>query len=101
VNNTSFEVKNDDLHLDVNIDLYTAILGGKVTINTISKPISINIPEETPNGKVLRLRGMGMPVYGKHNQFGDLYARINVAIPDNLTEKEKELFRELQSLRSM
>lgn len=100
VNNTSFEVKNNDLHLDVKIDLYTAVLGGKVTINTISKPISINIPEETPNGKVLRLRGMGMPVYGKHNEFGDLYARINVAIPDNLTEKEKELFRELQSLRS-
>lgn len=100
VNNTSYEVKSNDLHLDVNIDLYTAILGGKVTINTISKPISINIPGEAPNGKVLRLRGMGMPVYGKHNEFGDLYARINVVIPDNLSEKEKELFRELQGLRS-
>jgi len=100
VNNTAFEVKQNDLHLEVNVDLFTAVLGGKVTINTLSKPISVSIPKETPNGKVLRLKGMGMPVFGKQNEFGDLYAHIVVNLPQNLSEEEIRLFNQLKSLRS-
>jgi curved DNA-binding protein len=98
-NNTAFDVKGNDLYLDVKVDLYTAILGGKITINTMSKPISISIPKETPNGKVLRLKGKGMPVYDKPGEFGNLYARIIVELPKNLTEKETALFEELKKLR--
>lgn len=99
VNNTHFRRDGDNLHITRDVDLYTAILGGKVTINTPGKPLSIKLPRETPNGKVMRLKGQGMPVYGKSNQFGDLYVKINVVLPKNLTEKETGLFKELQSLR--
>ncbi|HPR57597.1 MAG TPA: J domain-containing protein [Bacteroidales bacterium] len=99
-NDTNFEVKGHDLYLDVNVDLYTLLLGGKITINTLVNPISITIPKETPNGKLLRIKGMGMPVYGKPDEYGDLYARIQVVLPQHLTAQEEEIFRKLRSLRS-
>ena len=98
-NNTSFRRDGDNLHLDVNTDLYTALLGGEVTVNTMQKPISISIPPETSNGKVLRLKGQGMPVYGKSGRYGDLYIKINVNLPKNLSSEEKELFRQLAEMR--
>ncbi len=98
-NNTPFEVKDNDLHLEVKVDLYIALLGGQITINTLNKPISVSIPKETPNGKVLRLKGMGMPVFGKQNEFGDLYAHIVVTLPQNLSPEEIRLFDQLKSLR--
>jgi curved DNA-binding protein len=99
VNNTSFEVNGNDLYLDVQTGLYTALLGGRITINTMSKPINITVPKETPNGKTLRLKGMGMPVYGKAGEYGDLYARIHIVLPKNLTDKEIRIFEELKKLR--
>lgn len=98
-NNTNFRVDGNDLHLDVDVDLYTALLGGKITVNTIEKPISLNIPAETQNGKVLRLKGMGMPVYGENPDKGNLYIRINVALPKNLTPAERDLISQLADLR--
>ncbi len=99
VNNSHFEVKGSNLHLTRDVDLYTALLGGKITINTFNKPLSIKLPKETPNGKVMRLKGQGMPVYGKSNEFGDLYVKINVQLPKKLTEQEVKLFKELAALR--
>lgn len=99
VNDTSFEVRGNDLYLDVQTGLYTALLGGKITITTMNKPISITIPKETPIGKTLRLKGMGMPVYGKTGEYGDLYARIQVVLPKNLTDIEVKLIEELKKLR--
>ncbi|MFW5705677.1 MAG: DnaJ C-terminal domain-containing protein [Bacteroidota bacterium] len=99
VNNTSFEVKGNDLHINQDVDLYTAVLGGKIAINAFDKPLSIKLPKETPNGKVMRLKGKGMPVYGKTGEYGDLYVKINVNIPQNLSEKERQLFKELAELR--
>lgn len=98
-NNTNFKVDGNDLRTIVEVDLYTALLGGKITVNTMTKPISINIPEETSNGRVFRLKGQGMPVYGRKDQFGDLYIKINVALPKKLTEEEKKLFRQLADMR--
>jgi curved DNA-binding protein len=100
-NHSEFERKGDDLYCDLNLELYTAILGGKAEINTMKGKIKISIAPESDNGKSLRLKGMGMPKYGKANEFGDLYAKINIIIPKNLTEKEKELFRELQKLKAV
>jgi curved DNA-binding protein len=99
VNNTAFTIDGADLHLDVTTDLYTAMLGGKLTVNTIDKPISITLPRETSNGKTLRLKGQGMPVYGKTGERGDLYLKINVTLPKGLTSEEISLFEKLAALR--
>lgn len=94
-----FKVKGNDLYCDAAIDLYTAVLGGKVTIRTLKGLISITISKETENGKVLRLKNMGMPDYNKLANFGDLYVTIHVTMPKNLSEKEIALFRQLAEER--
>jgi len=99
INNTKFELDNTDLHTTTEVDLYTAVLGGKLTIETLKGPMSINIQKETPNGKILRLKGLGMPVYGKAGSFGDLYIKLQVSLPVNLSPKETELFKQLSELR--
>jgi curved DNA-binding protein len=94
-----FTRKEDDLYCDIPVDLYTAILGGKLMVRTLHGTIKANIAKATANGKVLRLKGMGMPRYGKTNEFGDLYAKVNVHLPEALSEKELELFNELANLK--
>ncbi|MFO8129438.1 MAG: J domain-containing protein [Bacteroidales bacterium] len=94
-----FERKGNDLHTRMDVDLYTAILGGKSTLQTMDRTLSVTLPPETKNGHVFRIKGKGMPVYGKKDTYGDLYARVNILIPGNLSEKEKELFRKLKEIR--
>lgn len=94
-----YKRKGDDLHCDITVDLYTAILGGKTLVKTLRNPIKMNIEKETDNGKVLRLKGLGMPRYANENEFGDLYAKVNVEIPKNLSLKETELFNELSNIK--
>ncbi len=94
-----YKRKEDDLYCDIMVDLYTAILGGSIIIETIRNPIKMNISAETDSGKVLRLKGMGMPRYGKENEFGDLYAKVSIAIPKNLTPREIELYKELSIIK--
>jgi len=93
------ERKGDDFHLEIIVDLYKAILGGSTKIKTFGGLIKLNIPPETQPGKILRLNGMGMPVYGNAEKKGDLYVKINVNLPEKLTEEEKELFEKLKALR--
>lgn len=95
-----YKRKEDDLYYDVNVDLYTAILGGQALVKTMRNPIKITLAKETDNGKVLRLKGMGMPKYGKENEYGDLYAKVNVKLPKNLSEKEIELFQQLSNIKN-
>ncbi|WP_019948185.1 DnaJ C-terminal domain-containing protein [Hymenobacter aerophilus] len=90
----------NDLTMDVPVDLYTALLGGEQTVETLSGAVKINIKPETKNGTRLRLRGKGFPVYRQKDQFGDLYLRLSVSLPQHLTEQEKELFRQLADLRN-
>jgi len=94
-----FERKGDDLYADVPIDLYTAVLGGKVDVKTFKGTVKLTIPKESSSGKVMRLAKMGMPKYGKPGEFGDLYLKLELQIPKNLTEKEIKLFEELKKLR--
>ncbi|WP_224995328.1 DnaJ C-terminal domain-containing protein [Cesiribacter sp. SM1] len=94
-----FERKGDDLHTDLPVDLYTVLLGGKVTVNTLSGPVNMQLPALTQNGKVLRLRDKGMPRYNNPGQFGDLYVRIQVELPSQLSSEEKHLFEELKRLK--
>ncbi len=90
------KVKGNDLHTDQNIDMFTALLGGKIEGNFLSGNISISIKEGTQNGKVVRLKGKGMPVYNKPGEFGDLYIRLHVVLPEHLTETQKDLVKKLQ-----
>jgi curved DNA-binding protein len=96
-----FRVEGVDLYCDAPVDLYTAILGGKALVRTLKGAIRIDISPETENGKVLRLKGKGMPVFGKKNEAGDLYMKIKVTLPQHLTESELELFRKLASERAI
>jgi len=88
-----------DLTMDVPISIYTALLGGEHTVETLSGPVKITIKPETQNGTRLRLRGKGFPVYRQAGQFGDLYLRLSLTLPQQLTDQEKILFRQLADLR--
>ena len=89
----------NDLHTKIPLDLYTAILGGEITVDTLGGEVKLKIKPETPNGTTMRLKGKGFPVYKKDGVFGDLYVTFDIQLPVNLSEKEKELFRELEKLR--
>ncbi|MBC8082603.1 MAG: J domain-containing protein, partial [Hymenobacter sp.] len=88
-----------DLTQDVPVPLYRALLGGEQVVETLAGPVKINIKPETQNGTRLRLRGKGFPVYKQEGQFGDLYLRLTVQLPQQLTDPEKELLRQLAALR--
>ncbi|MEA3396064.1 MAG: J domain-containing protein [Chloroflexota bacterium] len=97
---TRFERRGDDLHTEVPADLYVALLGGEIAVPTLSgRSVMLHIPPETQNGKVFRLRGKGMPHLGNIKQHGDLYAKVQVQLPQHLTEKERQLFAELKDSR--
>ena len=95
----TFDRDGDDLRVTVPVDLYTALLGGSVAVPTIDRQVKLTIPPETDNGKAFRLSGLGMPRLRNPEERGDLYAIVSVQLPDNLSEREEELFRELRELR--
>ena len=93
-----FKRLGDDLYVDVEVELYTAVLGGEKLVDTLDGKVKLKIKPETQNGTKVRLKGKGFPVYKKEGQFGDLIVTYSVKIPTNLTDRQKELFRELQSM---
>jgi molecular chaperone DnaJ len=93
-----FERKGDDLYADVSVSLATAVLGGEVKLPTLNGNLSLKIPPETQNGKVFRLAGKGMPHVGDAN-YGNMFAKVKVVLPTNLTKEERQLFERLRSLR--
>ncbi|MDB5222252.1 MAG: molecular chaperone DnaJ [Chitinophagaceae bacterium] len=99
-NNTQFKRMGNDLYTTVEIDLYTAVLGGEVTVDTLSGKVKLKVKPETQNGTKIRLKGKGFPVYKKEGEFGDLFITFSVKIPTHLTEKQKELFKELAKTAS-
>jgi len=98
-NNTRFKRGGKNLYTTVDLDLYTAILGGEVTIETLSGKVKLKVKPETQNGTKVKLKGKGFPIYKKEGQYGDLYITYHVKLPTNLSKKEKELFEELAKLR--
>ncbi len=93
-----FERKEDDLYRDLPISVSTAALGGKVTVPLLEGSISMTVAAGTNNGKVLRLKGKGMPVYGKESA-GDLYLTVRLQLPEDLSKEELALFEQLRKLR--
>ncbi len=91
-----FKRTGHDLYTTVNLDLYTAILGGDVTLDTLDgSKLKLKVTPLTQNGTKARLKAKGFPVYKKEGEFGDLYVTYAIRIPEHLTDKQKELFREL------
>ena len=99
-NHPKFRRLGNDLYTTVNLDLYTALLGGEITIDTLDGKVKLNVQPETRNGSRVKLKNKGFPVYRKKDQFGDLYITYEIIIPKDLSSKEKELFSELSRLRS-
>jgi len=97
--NSRFSQDGNDLIIGKDIDLYTAVLGGKTEVETLSGKVSIPVAKGTQSGSRVRLKGKGMPVYGKQGVFGDLYVRMNVTIPKTLSTEETELFKKLKDLQ--
>jgi len=93
-----FERKGDDLYTEVSVPLATAILGGEVRLPTLKDNLSLKIPPETQNGRVFRMAGKGMPQLG-NSKYGNMFAKVKVVLPTNLTGEEKKLFERLRSLR--
>jgi len=91
-----FEIKGNDLHTEVPIDLYTAVLGGEVTLQTLAGNVVLTIPAGIQPGQSVRLSGRGIPRLNNPDNKGDLFAHIKVKIPQNLTARQKELFKELK-----
>ncbi len=90
-----FERKDDDLYADTPVDLYVAVLGGEATVSTLSGNVVLKIPAGTQPGQTFRLAGRGMPHIKNPQEKGDMFARIKVRIPKNLSPKQRELFKEL------
>jgi curved DNA-binding protein len=94
-----FDRHGNDLYRDLPIQLYTAVLGGKTQVDTLKGKVTVNIPKGTPNGKLLKLKGLGMPVYGKKNVYGNLLVKVDIRTPNHLSEQEFDLFKKLAELR--
>ena len=95
----TFDLKGDDLYCDVAVDVYAAVLGGEVRVPTLKGGAMLKIPPETQGGKVFRLRGQGMPQLKDSEKRGDLYAKVRLMVPQDLSAQETELFRELAGMR--
>lgn len=99
-NHTKFKLDKHNLYATVDLDLYTAILGGEITADTFDGKVKLTVKPGTKNGTKVKLKEKGFPVYKKEGEFGDLYLTYQIQIPTNLSEKEKELFTELAKLRT-
>jgi curved DNA-binding protein len=94
-----FKRLGNDLYSTAEIDLYTAVLGGETTIETLNGKLKLKVAAGTQNGTKVRVKGKGFPVYKKDGESGDLYVSYSVKIPTHLSEREKELFNELAKLK--
>lgn len=94
-NHGSIKRLGNNLYTTVDLDLYTAVLGGEITIDTLDGQVKLKVAPETQNGSKVKLKGKGFPVYKAEGQFGDLFVTWNVKIPVNLTDRQKELFTQL------
>ncbi|HMK18798.1 MAG TPA: J domain-containing protein [Chitinophagaceae bacterium] len=100
INTTNFRRDGNDLHTTIDIDLYTAVLGGEIIIDTLDGKVKLKVNPETQNGSKIKLKGKGFPLYKKEGEFGDLVITFQIKIPTSLTDKQKELFEQLSKLSS-
>lgn len=99
VNNTDFKRDVNDLYLDYDLDLFTALLGGEITIETLIGKVKLEIKPGTQNREKVSLKGKGMPLYNDETRHGNFIVTYNIEMPKNLTKKEMEMFQEIANLR--
>lgn len=95
----TMEIKGADLHTSVPVPLMTALLGGEIEVPTLTGRVKMKIPPETQNGRIFRLKEKGLPQLNQAEAKGDLYVAVKVLLPQKLSDRERELFRELAALR--
>lgn len=93
-----FKRVNNDLYVNASVDLYTAVLGGEIMVDTLDGKVKLKVKPETQNDTKVRLKGKGFPVYKQEGKYGDLIITYSVQLPTNLTNEQKELFKQLQSI---
>ncbi len=98
-NDTKFKREGSNLFTTIDVDLYTALLGGEVLIDTFDGQVKLKIIAGTQPGTKVKLKGKGFPIYKKENEFGDLFVTYQVKLPTTLSDEEKELFTQLQKIR--
>lgn len=96
-----FNQEGDDLHFELPVDLYTAVLGGEAMVPLLKGKVKLKIPPETQSGRTFRLKGQGMPRLKQPDERGDLYAKVMIQIPEELSEEEIALFEELADIRGL
>ncbi|MCP4362771.1 MAG: J domain-containing protein [Chloroflexi bacterium] len=94
----TFTVDGVNLKTTAEVDVVTAVLGGKVTVSTLSGDVQLTVPAGTQGGQTFRLRGKGMPALQKKDKIGDLFATIKIRIPAQLTTEQRQLYQELAQL---
>jgi curved DNA-binding protein len=94
-NHSIFKRLGNNLYASIDLDLYTAVLGGEIILDTLNGQVKLKVKAETQNGSKVKLKGKGFPVYKNEGQFGDLLLTYSIRIPTNLTDKQKELFAQL------
>lgn len=95
-----FQRSGDDLSVEIEIDMFTALLGGEIKVPTMGRPVKLKVPAGTQSGQKFRISGKGMPRLRVKDQHGDLYARILITVPTNLTPEQRTLAEQFkQSLR--
>lgn len=99
-NDTLFVRDGKNLYKTLDINLYTALLGGTITVNTMNGQVKLKVAAETQNGVKVKLKGKGFPVYKKEDEFGDLYLTYQIILPKDLTDQEKDLFVQLSKLET-
>ncbi len=99
-NHTQFKREGNNLYLNIDLDLYTSILGGEIKVDTFNGKVKLTIKPETKNESKVKLKGKGFPIYKKEGTFGDLIITYHILIPTDLNEKEIELFKELQKINA-
>ena len=96
-----FERKGDDLYVDVEVELVKAMLGGEVAVPTPDgRKLLLTIPPETQNDRLFRLAGKGMPRL-RGEGAGNLFTRVKVVLPMQLTAEERTLFEQLARSRGV
>lgn len=95
-NDSQFKRDGNDLHVEVNVDVFTAMLGGEVEVPTMTRPVRLKIPAGSQSKQRFRITGKGMPVLRNKGEYGDLYAHIVVMVPERLTEEQQRLVMQLK-----
>ena len=96
INDNNFFVDNQGLHTIKNISMFSAILGGKETVDCFDKTITFSVPPGTANGKVLRVKGKGFPIY-KQAGFSDLLISVIVDVPTDLDLEDKAMIQKIKN----